>query len=756
MRQVELAERLCARPDRYAQLLGEGFAHRLEGMELRSSSALSDEEREELESLAPAAFDAYREEGEELVGSLRELVAQADPLHVLGVIKAANLLAVHGSYYEPTHRGLESSIELVAGLLITQPPSAERQPADAELLREITAHLARLQDVMLLRNFAAPRGDDPTAADLRFTGAMHWMSARGTSYEHHGAELARAIHGPYDELCRKRYGFTVDDALRVGHAEETWSTKHFNELLTQAQEVADDLRAKSRDPVSRAMLGPDALAHLDEPGTVDRFASAAFQYVLEQRTAEATVFTVDDLVDDDLPREMIEAVLSELSVSVGELEPDAYKGPFDRSPLIERPFVEFEGRYVLAVPGMVLRDTLSLFESRLLRVARNFSRARAKTLDALAVQYLAATLPGSRSFTNLAYEGTELDGLVLFERMALVVEGKGKALSPAARRGDVRRLRSDLTEAVEDAWRQGKRAREYLLADAPAIFADERGADVLRLDPGSVDEVIIVNPTLHQLGGHASQLQRLRSLGLFAEGEYPWSVFINDLRIISETADNAAVFLHYLAWRARLPLGERLLVGDEIDLWSSYLLCDRFRGLNDGGHHTIGNASTDFDAYYYGVLGNGPPSPRPSKFLREPVKSFVARMVDERPSGWLQAASTCLELSLVEQAYAGQVSGPIGETARREREVIAEEAGRLRLVGIPRESALEDAIEQNEAVRSDATFHFYVRSTPGQAATIEWAKTVRPVSLELSDVEKRFLDELTDRQRDARDAGGLG
>ena len=105
--------------------------------------------------------------------------------------------------------------------------------------------------------------------------------------------------------------------------------------------------------------------------------------------------------------------------------------------------------------------------------------------------------------------------------------------------------------------------------------------EVLRLDPGSIDEVIIVNPTLHQLAGHASQLQRLRSLGLFAEGEYPWSVFINDLRIISETADNAAVFLHYLTWRARLPLGERLLVGDEIDLWSSYLLCERFRGLDE-------------------------------------------------------------------------------------------------------------------------------------------------------------------------------
>ena len=173
-------------------------------MELRSSSALSEEEREELESLAPAAFDAYREEGEELLSRLRELVAQADPLHVLGVIKAANLLTLHGSYYEPTHRGLESSIELVAGLLITQPPSAEREPPGARATAARSPLISiSLQDVMLLRNFTAPRGDDPTAADLRFTGALHWMSSRGTSYEHHGAELARAIHGPYDAAVPK-------------------------------------------------------------------------------------------------------------------------------------------------------------------------------------------------------------------------------------------------------------------------------------------------------------------------------------------------------------------------------------------------------------------------------------------------------------------------------------------------------------------------------------------------------------------------
>jgi hypothetical protein len=743
-RQEELAERLRARPDRYAQLLGHGFTRAVVGMEMRSASTLTEQERAEMEALAPAAFASYRTESNELVRNLRRLVGQADPLHVIAWVKAANLLAAPGSYYEPTFRGLESSVELVSGLLLTQPASSELDAPSPRLLSEINEHLTRLQDVLLLRNFAAPRGDDQVTADLRFSGALHWMSLRGTSYEHHGAELAEGILRPFDDICRKRYGFTADDALKVGRAEEERSTARLNAALDQAHAVADEFRAKAADPRHRSMLSAEAVARLDEPGVSDRFAFAAFQSVLAEHLADANTFEAEDLVSEDLSLDTIGAVLAELSIRVGELTEDDYHGPFDVSPLVHRPFVEFEGRYILPVPGMVLRDTLSLFERRLLRDVRSFSASRAKALDALAVKYLTDVLPASRPFTNLHYGGNELDGLVLFERTAILVEGKGTPLSPAAQRGDVERLKRDVTKAVEDAWRQGKRAREYLLTSAPAIFTDDRGREILRVQPGEVDAVIVVNPTLHQLAGHASQLHRLRALGLFADDEYPWSVFINDLRVISETAGNAAVFLHYLTWRSRLPLGDRLLVGDEIDLWASYLLCDRFRGLADGGHHMVGNASTDFDAYYNGLLGNGPPSPKPAKMLAEPLRSFVERMAVERPAGWLEAAGTCLDLSIVELAYVNARAKVIAEAAQSEGDVVIEEAGRVRLIGMPRGRSIEDTMAESDGLAGDAIFHIYVRASLRRVAT-EWAKTIGRVTHEPSDQEERFYRELAER-----------
>ena len=161
-------------------------------------------------------------------------------------------------------------------------------------------------------------------------------------------------------------------------------------------------------------------------------------------------------------------------------------------------------------------------------------------------------------------------------------------------------------------------------------------------------------------------------------------MFINDLRVISETADNAAVFLHYLTWRARLPLGERVTVMDELDLWGSDPLCERFGSLAGEGHHMVGNSITDFDAYYAGVVGDGPEEPKPRKFLEEPITGFVERMARERPPGWRDAAGVCLDLSLPELAFV------VGEARRTWKRANASKApditdcGRVCLIGVPR------------------------------------------------------------------------
>jgi hypothetical protein len=741
LRHTKQAQILAARDDRFSRLLSRLLKDERRGQYLLTKSNLADQDHAELESLAPEAHAALDIEMHEAIEPLRGLLAVGDPLFITAMLLLPNVFGGWGTYYEPTSEGGEHKVELVAGLLATQPVTKRLDgPADAEM-QQIHDEIDHILVASFLFNLSMPRGDDHDIAALRFMGTMHWMLLRGSSYGHHGRDLAQALYGPHDEWMLATYGFTVGDVLQLGDTVESLMNERVNELMNQARRFSDEVLKYLRSQSGEGLPAGAKEQMSTEQGQF-RISGRAVVEVFQSGIRQATTFSVDELcgANEGLRRERVEAALKELSIGVGALESSAYTGLFDKSPLIDRPFLEFNGRYLLAIPGMVLRDTVALLEDRFMTGKANFSTARAKTLDGLAVRHLSDMLPGSMPYTNLFYEGAELDGLVLFEDMAFVVEGKGTALSVQAHRGDVKRLQRDIGKTVEDAWKQGARAREFILREGGSVFKDEKGNEVVRIPAGSVNEVIIVNPTLHELGGHAPQLARLRALGLFPEGELPWSVYINDLRVISETCDNAAVFLHYLVWRNRLPLGERITAIDEIDLWGSYLLSERFGMLAEGSKTIVGNSTTDFDDYYNGLLGHGPKRKPPRKFLREPVKAFVQRMASDRPRGWREAAGACLDLSIPEL---GVVCGKATEGALRataQGQPIFLDLGRVALVGIPRTADVAAVVREFVAFTSDPTLLIYCAETTSKRVEIVWARYAKPVTFQLSKFEKAVFN----------------
>jgi hypothetical protein len=733
---LKQAARLRNRPDRFSQLLGKLVKDEHHGQQLITTSGLRPEEHAELRKLADEAHAAFREELPERIAALRELLAQGDPLYILALVQASNLMAAWGSYYEPTHSGAEHKVELVASLLASQPLAQSLEPIPSQQMQQIHDELDEIVQLLFLVNFSMPRGDDLQAAETRFVGAMHWMTLRGTSYAHHGADLARAIYSAHADWMLTTLGFTVDDVLAMGSTIEELITTQVNALIGRAGAFAEEVLTQLDTPNGQAQLSKEQRAQLRSPEGRLQIGGSAFTHVFQGGIRDAATFSTDDVLaaNPDLRREHVEAALAELSLQVGSLGPSEYTGLFDESPLREKPFLEVSGEYALPVPGMLLRETVTLLERRLMTDRPKFLHARAKTLDSLAVEHLGAMLPGAQTYTNLYYEDAELDGLVVFEDVALVVEGKGTALSPQAHRGDLERLRRDVGRAVEDAWKQGARAREFILRDDDSVFRDEAGTEIT-LPAGSVKEVFIVNPTLHELGGHAPQLGRLRALGLFPENELPWSVYINDLRVISETCENAAIFLHYLVWRNRLPLGEGVTVMDEIDLWACYLLCERFGSLASHGIVSIGNSSTDFDAYYAGLLGEGPKRDRPTKLLKEPVKAFVTRMATERPKGWRDAAGVCLDMSIPELAAVCAKTRDVCRDATHEGDLIGLKFGRVALIGIPLGSGFK-GVNYKDLFDGDATLVVYCRETHSKRPQIVWAEYAKPVTFELSDYER--------------------
>jgi hypothetical protein len=727
----EQAAMFAKRQDRFSQLLSKLLRDERQGEHVVTSSGLTDAEHEELERLAPEANQSARAELEAALDALRLHLASWDPLQVVAAVQFSKGWAPWGAYYEPTERGGEHYAELVGGLLSTHLPHAERAELTYEGVEALFAELEHIMEVVLLVNLSRRPGDGGMEeATLKFLGAMRWMMLRGDSYASHGIELARSLYEPHADWWVQRYGFSFDELMRVAEAAIELVQARVNALMQESATAGRSLvREYLREHASAGRPSTEEVSNLE--------AVAMFEIFIDHIGSAMSV-TASELsaAFPDVPEETATRVLREFSVSLGTLPLSAYTGLFDVNPLRDRPFLEVDGRYIFVSPGL-LRDPLDVLEPRLLAGQPGYPASRARTLDRLAVEYLGRMLPGARCFTHLFYENAELDGLVLFEDVAIVVEGKASSLSVQALRGDTVRLARDIRDAVEDAWTQGARARSFILGDGDSVFRDEDGNQVLAIPAGSITDVYIVNPTLHELGGQAPQLPRLRSLGLFPQDEFPWSVFINDLRVIAETCENAAVFLHYLVWRNRLPLGDRVMVGDELDLWGSYLLAERFGMLAGDGEVTIANSTTDFDAYYDGLAGRGPRQSAPRKFLEEPVRSFVDRMAQLRPQGWREAAGACLDLSIPELAVVSKLAPEVAREAAGSSAVSWRQIGRIALVALPPGTDAPSAADVASEME-DPTFVLYVTLAPKskRRATVVWAANVRPVSFELSDFEQ--------------------
>jgi hypothetical protein len=559
------------------------------------------------------------------------------------------------------------------------------------------------------------------------------MNLRGTSFGDHGKELAAAVFSPFDDWMLRNYGFTIADVFTASEAIEDLVNDSINTLGEYAREFAEGVVNHLAD---RSRVPPEWKSKLKTAAGRQSVGRVAFTDVFFGHLRDAATFTIDDLcaARPDLDSTRIAAVLSELSIEPGALPETEYTGLFDPSPLVEHPILRHGDRYIVPVPGMLLRDVFTVFDARLMRVRPGYSKSRALTLDTLAVHWLQSMLPGSTAYTNLKYNGAEVDGLVLFEDVAFVVEGKGSDLSFQARRGDVKRLTNEIRRSVGEAFKQGDRVREFILGPGDSVFVDEDQAEVVRIPEGLVSEVLIVNPTIHELGGHAPQLPRLRARGLFVAGETPWSIYINDLRVIAETCDNPAIFLHYLVWRSRLPLGDQVIVLDELDLWGAYLFGARLPPLDPNGKHQIGNSTTDFDAYYDGLMGRGPAREPPRKYLEEPAVSFIDRLALERPPGWRQAAGVILDLSIPELAFVCAKAKEVGRAAD-DRHRAEAHFGRGVLVGVPRSADIDALIARPGGRRRDVSFIVYATAA-GKHGRLVWATYGADVNLELSDFER--------------------
>jgi hypothetical protein len=490
---------------------------------------------------------------------------------------------------------------------------------------------------------------------------------------------------------KREVGFGVADVIGLENSLSLLLQRRVSDLVTSIADQSANLQAALRDRNAPVAVRR-AMSKLGKRRLMEGF----FIEQLADGIVAALSFSVEDLMQESShpDRGATEKFLEAFTISG---EDPSYRSPLQRSPLLARPIVPVGARFLVPILGLLRRDLPETLEGIVLAHRPRFPDRRAKVLDHLAVELLGGALPGAQAFVSLYYpiegdegEGhAECDGLILWNDVCFILEGKGKPLSPQARRGDVRRIHADLEASLASAWKQGSRVLRYLRA-SPAVFYDDQGNELISVETSSLVYTKVITPTVHALADHALHLEQFAEMGLDVSGQPPWALSISDLRMICGLVRSPAELVCYIRWRDRLHLGRSSIAADEADVFGAFLLRQphAVQTASESILH-IGSHSTDFDAYYMGQE-RGSAAANPKMISIPLIDDFVDRLVNERPPGWLDAADVALTLSLEQLAFVDHAAPLLAKAAASENRMLSRSQFGATVIGVPSSESVDE------------------------------------------------------------------
>jgi hypothetical protein len=277
-----------------------------------------------------------------------------------------------------------------------------------------------------------------------------------------------------------------------------------------------------------------------------------------------------------------EAFLSRMSQTFGYRNPqfpDTFtnpeNAPWDYNTVEERPLFKQDDGYWFFTNPMLASVIFHTFYFDLMADSAyrpKFTKARGNFVESKVVQYMTKIFPENMVLLNPAKPGGEefSDVAVLHDGKIIIFQCKAKGLRREARTGtDFLKLREDLHAGIREAFDQAVRARRFI-RDSP-VPKLRIGRVELEIDGSAITDVYLISVTLMPFLTFATRFENIEeALGLFPEKEYPFSVSLGDLDVLTQLLVSPARFLHYVNRRLAVEKTTFGVQADEIDLLGFY------------------------------------------------------------------------------------------------------------------------------------------------------------------------------------------
>lgn len=285
-------------------------------------------------------------------------------------------------------------------------------------------------------------------------------------------------------------------------------------------------------------------------------------------------------------------LLTDLSHEPGDDETFFAEGdqpgwPTRRPPTWDRPLLKYRGKFycfdVITLTDHFYRNIERRIRTHEPTYVEEWNRRQKSVSEELPLRLLSALLPMAKVFKSAYYpwrnpdtgkdQLVEVDGLILFDGLLLVVEVKAGSFLTIPPMPDLKRYSEALERLVQDPAIQGRRflatlreLGEVQLFDSPSKHRTPLGS--IRLI--DVQESHVTAISLDQLGAIATSIQHTALAG--QDRDQPvWRLSVDDLRVYTDMFRSPLEFCHFLTIR-KSAYGERILdLPDELEHLGLYL-----------------------------------------------------------------------------------------------------------------------------------------------------------------------------------------
>ncbi|NRF89863.1 SEC-C domain-containing protein [Paenibacillus frigoriresistens] len=517
-------------------------------------------------------------ETDEIFLEIMEQIRLFEPMELLEM--STVLLMFSNNIVEGTNDFLtQSQLEFVIGLLLT---SLNNEYVKNSGKKDIMLLADKVREYFLKWSMVYQYkkmgfSDQANSEKERLVASLvtHHAFVRGDAYFEQTKQQLTDLFVPFNVWFDQNLGFNIQDVLLFLETFIDYQEEGVNKLLVVFKELPKNKNeVKNKKKLAKKYNNENLKIDYDE---------------LWSKIKGALIFTEESIREFGSLEEksnQLHKFLQKFCSIYNETINLQFRTPIDENTFRAKPFFKCNNEIILSSLNTLLWCFQVVFEQDLKtdnKQWQKYQKHKGKYLETEAAATFKKIFPTAQFYPSLFYQTKvnnelrkfELDCVIIYDSNIILVESKSGNFSDAARRGGVLRLERNIRDNIEAAYEQAFRARDYIYNNDTPTFVDEHNREVLKIEKSHYYKIFMLNVTLDNFGEVATMIHQYHKANLYKYEEYPYSLNLNDLKIISEYVSFPTQFLHYI--HRRLKINNRIknsatvVTTDELDLFGYYL-----------------------------------------------------------------------------------------------------------------------------------------------------------------------------------------